>query len=364
MGCERGEPRPEGAAPAPAAVEGTPERAERREADPERAVPEQDEPARTGAAPGGGELDAAPSGRGAAPLAAPRRVVGSDVAPDRLLDRLQTSAVRSVEPIGRTSMVFRLFFEDGTRGSFEPATRQHPRGHRAEVAAYRVSRLLGLDVVPPVITRRFSLTELRARLDPDFRDVWDEIERSMAPEADGFVPGAVIHWVSGARPLGLEREGARRQWGRWLSRRGTVPADRRALARDLSNMVAFDYLVGNTGRLGEGLAAALGTPDGRRLFLRDHRRSFASPLPPVLHRKLADSLVGVERFSRRFVERLSKLAAGAIRAELARDPGHASGAPLLTDAQIAAMMDRREALLSHVGALIDARGADRVLVFR
>lgn len=327
---------------------------------------EQDEPKEGEVVPGGAANEgiADRPDTDSAPLAAPRRFAGTDRAPERLLDRLQTSPVRSLEPIGRSSVVFRLAFEDGTRGSFEPATRQHPRGHRAEVAAYRVSRLLGLDVVPPAITRRFALSELRSRLDPDFRDAWDDIERSMLPETDGFVPGAVIHWVSDARPLGLEREVAKRRWGRWLSQQGTVPADRRALARDLSNMRAFDYLIGNSHRLDDGLAAVLGTPDGHRAYLRNHRRAFATPLPPALHRQLVDALVGVERFSRGFIQRLSRLGWKAIRAELARDPGHVAGAPLLTDAEVAAMMDRRETLLSHVGALIEARGADRVLVFR
>jgi hypothetical protein len=52
----------------------------------------------------------------------------------------------------------------------------------------------------------------------------------------------------------------------------------------------------------------------------------------------------------------------AIRAELARDPSNETN-PLLSDAQIAEVMDRRSTILTHIAALVDERGADQVLVF-
>ncbi|MFW6049668.1 MAG: hypothetical protein ACODAU_00760 [Myxococcota bacterium] len=291
----------------------------------------------------------------------PPAFLGRSTPPAAILDRLVDAPILWFEPVGRTTVVFRVVFEGGGKGLFEPSTRQHPAGHRAEVAAYRVARLLGLDGVPPAITRRVAREDLRARLDPELEDAWAPIARWTNWSADGWVAGAAIDWVPDARALGLERHEAVRRWSRWLSQEGRVPEDGRALARDLSNMVVFDYLIGHWERLGRG--GIEGTPDGARLYLRDHNKAFAAPLPPVLHRRTADGLLRSEKFSRGLVERLARLDADALRAELARDPGHAAGAPLLTAAQVAGVMDRREAILSYVGALIDEHGEEAVLVF-
>lgn len=255
-------------------------------------------------------------------------------------------------------MAFRLVFEDGSKGVFEPATRQYPAGYRAEVAAYRVARFLGLDDVFPVITRRVTKEELRRRLDPAFHDAWKDIDRWTSWQDDDSVLGAVAPWVGDVRALDLSDDDAVQRWSRWLEGSQEIPDGRVPLARDLSNMLAFDYLIGDWDRFESPL---LGTPDGRRLFLRDHDRAFAAPLPPVLHRRVLDKLMLTRRFSRSFVARLALLDRRAIERELAADPGQIEGRPILTRAQIAGVLDRREGLLSYVGALIDERGRKAVL---
>lgn len=288
----------------------------------------------------------------------PPRFIGSTEPTAQVLERLETAPVRWFQPIGKTSVVFRAVFEDGSRATIEPSTRQYPTGYRREVAAYRIARLLGLDDVPPAITRRVGREELRERLDPEFDDVWDQIERWTRFEPDGYVPSAAVLWVADVRPLGLVDEAAVARWTRWLEVGQTAPADQRALARDLSNMVVFDYLIGNWARFDDPLQ---GTPDGGRLYLRQHNRAFAAPLPPVLHSRLRDRLLGVHRFSRRLVERLARLDRTAVEEALARDPGSFEGSPLLTAAQVEGVLGRREAILSYVGALVDEHGTDPVM---
>jgi len=125
-------------------------------------------------------------------------------------------------------------------------------------------------------------------------------------------------------------------------------------------VVAFDYLIGNWDRWSG--ANAQGVPSGERLFVRDHNVAFYAPLPAHFHQRILDKLLATERFSRSTIEAIDALDEGAIRTELANDPSSARE-PILTDRQIADVLDRREALRSHVGALIDRFGVDRVLCF-
>ena len=74
------------------------------------------------------------------------------------------------------------------------------------------------------------------------------------------------------------------------------------------------------------------------------------------------SLRRATRFSRSLVERLSALDDPSLREELGLDPSHDS-APLLSDAQIADVFDRRATILSYIAALIEDRGESEVLVF-
>lgn len=323
-------------------------------------VPDGDEerarPVDDGGAEGTAPVPALPN------LPPPTRLMDGGADQERLLERLEESPIRWFQPVGTTSVVFRLVFEGDGHAAFKPRTRQHPAGPRAEVAAYRLARLLGLDNVPPAITRRIHRDTLRARLDPDLEGAWKEIVRWTLWDADGSTPGAAVHWVPGTRDLGLSRKGVRARWKGWLQVGTPIPSEHRPLARDLSNMLAFDYLVGNWERLERGTIQ--GPPDAERVLMRDHDTAFATPLPPVLHRRLRDGLNSAQKFSRSFVERLARLTEPMIRAELGRDPGHAAGDPILTADQLAAVMDRRRALLSYVGSLVEAHGEPTVLAFR
>jgi hypothetical protein len=291
----------------------------------------------------------------------PLPMLGAKLDQDALLAMIEDAPVRSFEPVGRTSVVFRMELAAEVDAAFKPRTRQHPWGFRAEVAAYRVARLLEMDNVPPAVTRRVSAGRIRDRLHPDFHDAWEEIAQWTLWDPDGTVAGAAIYWIPRMRNLGLEQPGGIGRLRRWLAQGGAIPGEHEELASDASTMVAFDYLIGNWDRWSGGNVQ--GTASGGRLFIRDHNVAFASPLPTSLHRRVRDHLTGAQRFSRSFVESVARLDADALRAELAQDPGHAAGDAILSDVQIADLMDRRRALLSYVGALVEAHGEERVLVF-
>jgi len=116
-----------------------------------------------------------------------------------------------------------------------------PHGYQSEIAAYRISRLLGLDNVPPAIYRRATWSEIRQRFNQDTLDQRGSIRRAVVWDEDGSAPGAAIYWVKGLRSIRLEQAAA---WQSWL-KDADVPANHAALARDLGYTPV--YLHYNTG---------------------------------------------------------------------------------------------------------------------
>jgi hypothetical protein len=282
--------------------------------------------------------------------------VGTEVAQDEILEVIATAPSRSFKPVGHTSVVLRMRTVARVTAAVKLCSHGLERGYQREIAAYRVGRLLGLDNVPPAIFRIVTWQEIHDRFYESLLDRRRLVHREVLWGEDGSAPGAAIYWVKGLRSMGLEDTA---KWERWV-RDGTIPDGRSALARDLSTMAVFDFLVGNWDRFSGG---NLPTDRARqRAFLRDNDRAFSSPLLSGRYRKLLDGLRRTERFSRSVVQRLVAMDEQSIRAELARDPSHVTN-PLLTDAEIADLLDRRATILTYIAALVDERGADRVLVF-
>lgn len=285
---------------------------------------------------------------------------GGELPLDRIEAHLTRAKSQLFRPVGTSSVVFHMVLEGEISAAFRPRTRKHPGGHKAEVAAYRLARALGLDNVPPAIRRRISRDELRARLHPEYRDAFAALEAEIAWNKSGSVQGAAIYWIPQMRSHGLDRRPAIDEWSRWLRLGATVPEEKERLAADLSTMLAFDYLIGNWDRFSGGNVQGL--PSGERLFVRDHNLAFAAPLPGHLHDRIRSHLRRSERFSRELVRRLVALDASALRSVF-KDAFARDDEELLTEAQLRGVLDRRATLLSYIGALIDESSVDRVLAF-
>ena len=282
--------------------------------------------------------------------------IGTTVSQDSLLQAMTAARSRSFKPVGHTSVVLRMRTLERVTTAVKVRSRHIPHGYQHEIAAYRIARLLGLDNVPPAVYRRVRWNEIRTRFHEDKLDRRPHVRRAVLWDEDDSAPAAAIHWVKGMRSVGNENAA---RWTGWL-REDDIPEGKELLARDLSTMAVFDLLIGNWDRFSGGNLPSDAT--GRRAVLRDNDRAFSTPLLERRYEKLVGGLARTERFSRSVVERLGALDEASLRAELARDPSHASE-PLLSDAQIADVMDRRATVLSHVAALIEERGEGRVLVF-
>jgi len=284
------------------------------------------------------------------------RFVGTGVGQDEILDVIASAKSRSFKPVGHSSVVLRMRTVARVTAALRVRSQELQRGYQHEIAAYRISRLLGLDNVPPAVYRRATWKEIRQRFHEDMLDRRGSIRRAVLWDEDGSAPGAAVYWVKGLRSVGLEKKA---RWQSWL-KDGEIPKGKAALARDLSTMTVFDFLIGNWDRFSGGNLPT--DSSQQRAFLRDNDRSFSTPLLERRYENLLDGLTRTERFSKDTVRHLAALDEASIRAELARDPSHEAD-PLLNAAQIADVLDRRATILSYVAALIEERGEDDVLFF-
>lgn len=277
---------------------------------------------------------------------------------EAVVRQMAESKARQFKPVGHSSVVFRMRTAARVTAAFKARSRVLQRGYMFEIAAYRVARALQLDNVPPAVFRSATRREIQDRFHPRKLDQWPKTKRALLWDEGGTVPGAAIYWVSGLRSADLEARAP--QWQSWLQGGGTVPDQQDAMARDLSSMVVFDFLVGNWDRYSGGNLKV--NSDASRLVMRDHDRSFSAPLSAKRYERLLDKLRKTERFSESLVRALVELDAASLREAL--EAGSSGQAPLLTDLQQAELLDRRQTVLSHVGALIEERGETAVLAFR
>lgn len=294
-------------------------------------------------------------------VAAPERAgafLGGAESDDAWMDRVRALPLVKLKPIGTTSVVFKATLGGDVDTAFRPRTRQSPRGWLAEVAAYRIARALGMDEVPPAFLRTIPIPQLRGRIDPDFRQGFPEFEAAFIGDGQGGAPGVMVKWVPGMQDAGLDTTRGVTEWAGWLAHGSAIPDDKRDVARDLAELVFFDYLIGNIDRWSGGNVEADAT--GHRVVVRDHNLAFLAPMPTAQHDRALATMQRAERVSVRFLHGLRALDEPTLRAKLAEE-AESARYPLLDDAQIAGVMERRATILSRIGALIDAYGSADVL---
>jgi hypothetical protein len=280
---------------------------------------------------------------------------------DRILEEIGRRAPRKLRQVGTSSITLRLDLGASEHdAAFKPRTHTHPRGYLAEIAAYRLSRALGMDNVPPAIGRTMPRAMMEERFETERPEEWEPIREEILWDLPGVARGAAIYWVPRMQPSPLHTAGGLETASPWLAIDGEIEEGREAIARDLSTMLAFDYLIGNWDRFSGGNVSM--DAEGRRLLVRDHNLAFTEPIDGERYTRIRTNLERVQRFSRGFVTHLMALDEAAIADTLAADP-EAAGRSILSPAQIAGILTRRRALLSYVGALIDVHGADRVLLW-
>jgi hypothetical protein len=280
-----------------------------------------------------------------------------------LLEPLRSAAVKRVKyNRGGSSISLRLDFEGGWRAAFKPDQTNEQTVPRKEIAAYRMSRLLGLESVSPAVGRAFLLKELVEKMDDGSRDLVPRVlEQTIVDEA-GLVNGELSWWIPVIVDAKLENVpidsiDGMTAWHKYLTVGAAEPYSGRALLPQISSMVTFDYLINNSDRWSGSNAKS--STDGKTLFYMDNTLSFG-PVPEGTP-KARVMLEHVQKFSRALIRRVRALDEVDVRAAMAADRG--PYVRLLGDAEIAAVMFRREGLVQYVDGLIASYGEPEVLCY-
>jgi len=263
---------------------------------------------------------------------------------------------------GGSSISFRLEFAGGWRAAFKPDQTNEQTVPRKEIAAYRISRLLGLEAVAPAVGRKFALTELIDKVDEGSRDVIPRMQEQVIVDEDGMVAGELSWWIpvivdAKLENVPIDEPDGMTAWHRYLSVGAAEPYSGRALLPQISSMVVFDYLINNSDRFSGSNTKA--SPDGKTLFFMDNTLSFG-PVPEGSP-KVRSYLENVQKFSRALLRRVRSLDEDTVRAAMSSDTGPYER--LLSDAEVAAVMYRRDILLAYVDGLIGELGEAEVLCY-
>ena len=226
---------------------------------------------------------------------------------DDLLAHICGPPIKSIKPLGGgASIKFKVKFFDGTEAAVKPNQTRITR-YQSEVAAYRLSRAMGLGVVPPSCVRRFSTEQLTANTPKDLRA---RMEAELIPDDKGEIACAVITWVPGLRALKLEQQD---WWRPALLRGGPIPPGKQQRLLEISTLLLFDYLILNYDRWSGGNTHEV---DGQMVFI-DQGAGFGPDRHHRSSRHAMRTLKWAQRFSAEVAQRLFELDIAKVQRELA-----------------------------------------------
>jgi hypothetical protein len=269
-----------------------------------------------------------------------------DLIEEDIVRALTEAPIQSARNVGNTSVNLRCDLDGAIDGAFKPAETRHVDHWRAEIGAFRVAQILGIDRVPPAVFRRVSREELAG------------VDASRLLFRGGWARGAMIYWVPVLRRAGIFSGEALTEWTNQLVVGVDVPADARRRAEEISTLISYDFIIGNWDRW-HGTNTLVDAHGG--LVYRDNNGGFLEPLPRWKMEIIFSFLQRVQRFSRRFVDQVRAMTLASLRRAIANDADGTE--PLLNDAQLRAMMRRRATFLEYVDALVGIHGASEVYFF-
>ncbi len=295
------------------------------------------------------------------PEAAPEVAIESSgtflgMSDDLLLDRLRTQPISRLKlNRGGSSLSFRADFADGSRAAWKPAQTNTQTIPRKEVAAYRLNRLLGLNAVPPAAMRAVPRDDVFALLHPDSLGSVPRIRAETIVGPNGMISGEASYWIPVIKDSPFDTPDGHGQMTDWLGQGRPIPFQHRSFAAQVAALVVFDFLIANPDRYSGGNMKVSG--DGSRLFFMDNTMSFF--LDPEGFEKNRQVLFKAQRFSRGIHQALGRVDIPTLR-RLLREP---DGTEILTDAEIRAVVARREFVQRYVANLVRQHGEKNVLFF-
>ncbi len=280
---------------------------------------------------------------------------------EALLARMCRAPVERIERNrGGSTVSFRVWLAGGMRALFKPQQRAEVANFRAELAAYRLSRLLEQRRVPPACGRTMPREMLQRAADSSGDTAFSQRVMTELLGRTEEVPGAMLFWVPGQ----LEPVPGTDRYAQLLDASQPLAPDDVTLAAGLSNLLLFDFLEDNVDRWSGGNIlrqhAAPGQPPGEMLFM-DNGASF-SAINGGLGARPSDQnarLDRVQRFSPTFLRALRRLTAASLQTAMAEDPL----GPCLSETQVQAVLTRRDRIVAHADEVAAAHPGGGVFPF-
>ncbi len=253
-------------------------------------------------------------------------------------------AQRMISRHSSTAIVYCLDHGDGILSAFKAERPHQETWWRHEIVSYRLAKLLGIDGrVPPVVGRRVPATIFGRYTASDH----------LVVQSDRQIRGSAAVWVPTLRGEQLHTPERRREWTSWMVPGATIPAASRERARQISEVLVFDWLMANYDRWN---CCNIPVDEHSQIVVRDNDGGWS---PPVMARINAPD--AVRRLPRRVWERIRTVDGAALRAEVERDPMRAEN--LIGRVECDAYDRRRARLVTHVESLIRRYGEDAVLAW-
>ena len=246
--------------------------------------------------------------------------------------------VRTLERFHSTLFVFRMDLGDGVEISFQPERPGQETFWRREVTSYHLARLLGIDNrVPPTVGKRVPLSAFGRHA----RGVGLVVDRR------GMVLGSASVWMPVLNRVNMHLTPARREWSSWVNPARPLPEASRERARQVSEVLVFDYLAANYDRWN---CCNITADEHDDLVFRDNDAGW---FPDVINR-LGDPAV-VRRVPRYLYEAVQRVTPEMLRESVSHDPMAAS-VHLVASRAYTGYELRRQALLANLRRMVTRHG--------
>ena len=246
--------------------------------------------------------------------------------------------VRTLERFHSTLFVFHMDLGDGVEISFQPERPGQETFWRREVTSYHLARLLGIEHrVPPTVGKRVPLSA--------FGRFANGV--GLVVDRHGMVLGSASVWMPVLNRVHMHVNPARHEWVGWMNPAHELPEASRERARQVSEVLVFDYLAANYDRWN---CCNITADEHGDLVFRDNDAGW---FPDVINR-LGDPNV-VRRVPRYLYESVQRVTPEVLRESVSHDP-MAGTEHLVASRAYTGYELRRQALLANLRRMVERHG--------